>query len=302
MIPTDTVFDPETQPGDPLAPGEYEYVYEDRRIALAVRIALATGRPLFVIGQPGSGKSSLAGDVARRLRWAYVETVVTSRTRLSDLVAEVDLVRRLNDAQAQLLQDRKDSDYLVPGILWWAFDPDSARQAPLSGAERLVRPEYQRRGVVVLLDEIDKAEPDLPNDLLGPLGNAAVIDVPYHGLVKPGRPTLVIITSNREREMPPAFLRRCLHLELEDPGASFLERIATTRFGVRSDDLYAQVAQRMVNLQSEAKRLSRRAPSTAEFLDAVSACIQLGERPWEGIWDAIEEAALRKARPPRAHA
>ena len=298
---TNVVFDPETQAGDPLSLGEHEYVYDDRRVVMAVRIALITDRPLLITGSPGSGKSSLAADVARRLRRAYVETVVTSRTRLSDLVAEVDQVRRLNDAQAQLLQHRQDSDYLVPGMLWWAFDPDSARRAPLAAAERLVRPENQRRGVVVLLDEIDKAEPDLPNDLLGPLANAG-IDVPFHGNKKPGAPTLVIITSNGEREMPSAFLRRCLHLELDEPRVPFLERVAKAHYGPRSDDLYTDVARRLVELQDDAVRWARRPPSTAEFLDAVNACIRLDQRPSSGMWDAIEEAALRKARPPRHRA
>src|SRR3954465_13661008 len=81
--------------------GARQYVYLEERIILAVNIALVTRRPLLITGHPGSGTSTLARNVARELRWAYVDTVITSRTRLDDLIASVDLVRRLSDAQGR---------------------------------------------------------------------------------------------------------------------------------------------------------------------------------------------------------
>ena len=84
--------------------------------------AMITRRPLLVTGSPGSGKSTLADDVARRLGWALAKTTITSRTRLEDLVARFDAVKRLSDAQARQI-DERDGAYLVPGVLWWAFVP-----------------------------------------------------------------------------------------------------------------------------------------------------------------------------------
>ena len=289
---SNAIFDPVSPaavgPGD----GDIEYVYQDPRISLAINVALATSRPLLVRGPAGSGKSSLASDVARRLGWSYIETVMTSRTRLSDLVAEVDLVRRLNDAQAHVLQTEYEY-YLIPGVLWWAFDPDSARRAPLVGGERLTRPEWQNRGIVVLLDEIDKAEPDLPNDLLGPLGGAG-IEIPFQGTCKPLVPLLMIVTSNGERDMPPAFLRRCLNLELGYPTESFLIAVATKHYGQRSDNLYGKIARRMLELYDESRREGQRPPSTAEFLDTVVACVRFNIEPSSELWQSIETVTLMK--------
>src|SRR4051794_349165 len=148
------------EPGSEAEPGTRGYVYHDKRIALAVNVALATRRPLFVSGVPGSGKSTLAADVAARLRWAYIGTTVTSRTRLEDLVARSDSVRRLADAQVKRLRD--DAAYLVPGVLWWAFDAASAIEVAGPESDPRVNPENAASGTVVLLDEMDKAEPDLP--------------------------------------------------------------------------------------------------------------------------------------------
>jgi MoxR-like ATPase len=291
--PKDTDLDPE--------PGEARYVYgpdgEDD-IAMAVNVAMATDRPLLVTGNPGSGKSTLAADVARLLKRAYVGTVVTSRTRLTDLVAEIDLVTRLNDAQARTLRDHQDADYLVPGALWWAIDPDTAKQAPLTRGQDPRRwADNAAQGTVLLLDELDKAEPDLPNDLLGPLGDRS-IDIPFHGRRTAEDPLLIIVTSNRERDMPPAFLRRCLHLQLKDPGETVLADIAAAHYDQRDDDLYLSVAKELVRLQKEADKAGRRPPSTAEYLDAVQACIRFQERPGSARWAAIERAALSKITEP----
>jgi MoxR-like ATPase len=273
-------------------------VYHDQRIVLAVNVALATGRPLLITGVPGAGKSTLAADVARHLNWAYLSTTVTSRTQIDDLVARFDSVARLNDAQAKVAKEP--AAYLIPGVLWWAFDPDTARRQELAD-DRRERPEQAGRGVVVLLDEIDKAEPDLPNDLLGPLGEK-VIAVPGHGPIAAGSDLLIVITSNGERTMPPAFLRRCLALELHDDNPDFFVRVATSHFGARDDTLYADIAKRTIDLGEQAEQARRRRPSMAEYLDTVQACLTYKERPPNGtddgtpLWEAIEEAALRKTR------
>jgi MoxR-like ATPase len=283
-------------PGAGGEPGTGRYVYTDSRIVLAVNVALATRRPLFVSGSPGSGKSTLAADVAARLGWAFAGITVTSRTRQEDLVARVDAVRRLADAQGRKVRD--DDAYLVPGVLWWAFDPDSA--AGLPGASDIrTDPQNAANGTVVLLDEIDKAEPDLPNDLLAPL-DRFVIRVPGRAPIAAKTDVLIVITSNAERTMPPAFLRRCIDLDLSDAEPEFLTRVAVAHFGERRDSLYTDIAERVRQLGQLAAGDRRRRPSVAEYLDTVRASIEFGQRPptetgpGTPLWAAIEAAALRK--------
>ena len=97
---------------------------------MAVEVALATGRPLLLRGEPGSGKSSLAAFIARNLGYRYYETVITSHSSAQDLLWKYDLVRRLADAQTRGAQGDKaplsDYDYIEPGVLWWVFDRESA--------------------------------------------------------------------------------------------------------------------------------------------------------------------------------
>lgn len=284
-------FNPPTFPADE----NHRYVYHDPRIGLAVKIALVTRRPLLITGLPGSGKSTLARDVANHLQWAYIETTITSRTRLDDLVGSVDLVRRLSDAQTTAeLED--DAYYLVPGILWWAVSPETARERPgVPARDPRIYSERASSGIVVLLDEMDKAEPDLPNDLLKPLDQLQ-ITVPFVGDLTPTTEWLVVITSNGERAMSPAFLRRCVSLELDEPGAELLANIARSHYGARRDDLYKTVAEYTVAIRAEATGAKKRPPSTAEYLDTVEACRKLDVRPGMPLWEDVVEATLRKVR------
>lgn len=287
-------------PGPGGTPGSRDYVYRDDQIVLAVNVALAAGRPLLVTGDPGSGKSTLAADVAAHLGWAFAGTTITSRTRQDDLVARTDSVRRLSDAQVGEVRPGDDA-YLVPGVLWWAFDGDSAAEIAGTASDQRVRPEHAGNGVVVLLDEIDKAEPDLPNDLLDPL-DSLTIRVPGRKPVKAASEVLIVITSNGERAMPPAFLRRCISLALGDGDPGFLAAVAVSHFGPREDRLYSDVAARLGQLSQAAASEHRRKPSTAEYLDTVRACLDYDQRPptdsspGTPLWLAIEEAALRKTR------
>ena len=213
------------------------YIYTEK-IILAVNIAMVTGRPLLVRGAPGSGKTALAPNVARFKNWRYYKEVISSRTQASDLQWQFDALRRLNDAQARQL--RPNAAYVTPGVLWRALDPAGAEQweahweasnqwpmlEPVRDAEPIPVP------AVVLLDEIDKAEPDVPNNLLEVLG-AFQFTVQESGTkveARTTRPPLIVITSNDERDLPRAFLRRCVLLNLEPPTAEQLVAIAKLHF------------------------------------------------------------------------
>src|SRR5215218_9760827 len=143
------------------------YVYHEPQIALAVNVAWATRRPLLLSGASGSGKSSLALNVALTLGWRYYEHVVTSRTEAREFLYRFDGVRRLNDAQAAQVKGgglKPEWAYLEPGVLWWAFDRESAIERGSGG--RLGEEEWaedpcklnEASPAVVLIDEIDKAD------------------------------------------------------------------------------------------------------------------------------------------------
>jgi MoxR-like ATPase len=281
------------------------YDFRDARIVAAVNVALAARRPLLVTGDPGSGKSTLARAVAREKRWTYLETVVTSRTEIGDLTAGFDAVRRLADAQIprRLLPDWT---YVEPGVLWWAFAPETAPYRGHDPATELEEHQQKRlppvvdprvpgdsRDSVVLIDEIDKAEPDLPNDLLQPLDQQG-FTTREAGWIAAAHDVFVIITSNGERRLPPAFLRRCVQLHVEASDPDFYEAVATAHFGARTDGLFADVAAQHLAFRTAAAQRNRRMPSTAEFLDTVRACLRYGQRPGSEGWNAIVEAALWK--------
>jgi MoxR-like ATPase len=304
--------------GDDVAPGRYVYDEGDEhpgRIELAVNVALATGRPLLVRGLPGTGKSSLAADVAEKLRWRYYESVVSSRTQARDLQWTFDAVKRLSDAQiagaggdaATGLPD--DAAYIKPGVLWWAFDREQARRRGLTQAElaeaglaTLTDPAEPRgsRRAVVLIDEIDKADPDVPNDLLVPLGSFR-FELDDTTVVQAREPPLVIITTNEERDLPRAFLRRCVTLLLEPPKDPRLRRIARAHFPDDPDD--ATLAEILTQYRTvQARQHSHGTPqaSIAEFLDAVAACRNLGADPGDAaLWKHVTELTLDKADDPR---
>jgi MoxR-like ATPase len=275
------------------------WLITDHRVLLAVKIALVTGRPLLVEGESGSGKSALARAVSETLGWTYYETVVTSQTRLDQLTGWVDLVRRLHHAEMAGRDERAGplpglDAFVQPGVLWWALDPVSAAGAG-AGPEPNRDPGIVARqpagdgGAVVLLDEIDKAEPDVPNNLLVPLGSW---ELRIEGLTEPvklERPLqpLVVISSNRERDMPPAFLRRCVRLRLGYPSRSALIEIAARHVQESDDELVELVASNI--LRGEAPQVS-----PAEFVDAVRAAAGLGldRSSTAGLWEDVRSIVL----------
>jgi MoxR-like ATPase len=295
-------------------------------LSLAVAVALATGRPLLLRGDPGSGKSSLAAYIAQERNWHYYEQVVTSRTLTEDLLWTFDPVRRFAEASIHAARNQPlDSyRYVMPGVLWWAFDRASAarRGRPEADSSSTLAepveeaaepfPEINKTrdpaGVVVLIDEIDKADPDVPNSLLVPLGSGEFTVKETNTRVKlnPGalpRERLIVITTNEERELPQAFLRRCVTMALAAPSEERLVKIATEHLtqyegpGSCTDEnigLAKALARELNAVRAEAQRDGRRAPSTAEYLDALYACRSLGITAGSPQWQQLTELTLRK--------
>jgi MoxR-like ATPase len=274
-----------------------ESVHEfDEASAYALMAAEAAGRPLLVRGEPGTGKSQLARAAAVATGRLFLSVVINARTECQDLQWQFDAVARLGEAQ--LLAGVHDGDrlarlhprrFLSPGPLWWALDWGTAQaqwidchNPPGSIPEQ---PEGWKpeQGSVVLIDEIDKADADLPNSLLETLGNGD-FTVPYLGqsvLRSADSPSpLVIITTNEERELPAAFLRRCLVLPLSLPEdlAGFLCRRGEVHFGQRcTADVRRKAADLLVEDRRAAQDQGWTPPGQAEYLDLLRAVCNLAE-------------------------
>jgi MoxR-like ATPase len=275
------------------------YLYPPRTI-LALNVALATGRPLLIAGEPGSGKSTLAENAAAVLGWSYYKQMVTSRTRATDLLYTFDALRRLSHATTPGMDLREDRYYVEPATLWWAFDPDSAANRGLKNIaetdraqDPVIRPGRAARAVV-LLDEIDKADPDVPNDLLEPFDlrsfRVAETDEP----IPPTRDALLILTTNGERELPPAFMRRCITLTLDPPDVEWFVSIADKRYPQGDGQLHRGVAEEVVRLREEAKRKRLRPAGTGEYLDALAACRELDVDTGHDAWSDVAQSVLWK--------
>ena len=315
--------------------------FEPRQVD-AINAALSARRPLLVRGEPGIGKSQLARAAAKGLGRAFVAHTVDSRTESRDLLWHFDAVSRLAEAQligalggraphrpagqaaadqAAAAQDDGDPPadtvrveellaldrFLHPRALWWAFDWEGAAKR----AERLGLPTPPQpdggdpaNGCVVLIDEIDKAETDVPNGLLEALGAGSFHP---HGANEPvvakGVAPLVVITTNDERTLPDAFVRRCLvlHLRLPSDPKQLAERLierGRVHFGRRvSAKVLARAAELLV-----ADRETARAnhwlplPGQAEYLDLLRAVITRAPKAndQQRLIDAVAEFVLKK--------
>jgi len=315
----------------------------DRDSAQAIRAALASRRPLLVRGEPGVGKTQLAAAAAKVLKRPLVTRVVDSRTESRDLLWTFDAVMRLADAQAsssflremkrprpnpgespadqssftkQNLRKALDvADYVRPGPLWWAFDWESAlQQATQSGTTptALHSEDDPTNGRVVLIDEIDKADTDVPNGLLEALGAGQFSP---QGRAEPVRIVepfpLVVVTTNEERVLPAAFVRRCfvLHLGLPDDQEELIKLLierAEVHFpkaGNGREGLFSKAATLIADERADAReRFVKPLPGQAEFLDLLRAALELGKsdgNPME-LLDSIAHYVLRKQESPGA--
>lgn len=307
------------------------HVFRDEDID-AINTAIAIRRPLLVRGEPGIGKSQIARAAAMALKRAYVSFTVDIHTEPRDLQWSLDAVARLADAQVGQrlapLYRRANTEqtpanepgqsknnagaaaipvqhYLIPGPLWWAYDWNQATQiAHGSGhqAPALAENCSHTNGVVVLIDEIDKADASVPNGLLEALGTGQFqpqgLDRPVVG----GDPQpLVIITSNEERALPDAFVRRCLSLFLDFPNTreermDFLQRRAEKNHAAFARLTSAHIAEAARMLcddreWAEAQHL-RPLPGQAEFFDLLRGLNRLA-----GVNGYEVDDLLKRLRP-----
>jgi len=266
----------------------------DQESVWALNAALAARRPLLVRGEPGVGKTQLARAAAAKevLNCPVVPFVVDSSTESRDLLWTFDAVKRLAEAQIsgalnepdEHVQSRLDPErFFHPGPLWWAFDWENARkQAELvRDATPTVPPGWNPGdGCVVLIDEIDKAESDVPNGLLEALGAGVFHPRGRRERVEiRGEPPLVVITTNEERVLPDAFVRRCLVLEMALPKtaealtALLVER-GRAHFGdLTNDEVLESGAQMLVQDRFAAR--STPVPGQAEYLDLIRVVAEL---------------------------
>ncbi|MGB1090500.1 MAG: AAA family ATPase [Oceanobacter sp.] len=253
----------------------------------ALVAAYASGRPLLVTGATGVGKSSLARAAASLFGFHFMSTVIQPFTEYQELLWSTDHTARL--AQAQLLAALKiDSGKLLaaekqklavkhfvsPGPLWWALDWESAKKNKPENALYTPEPELEAtpatHGLVCLVDEIDKADRSLADGLLEVFGNGG-FNVPLlNTAVCSAQPNLVIITSNAERDLPPAFIRRCVQLEITLPEGdalvAHLVDIGQTHFPELEPETLKTAAIKIVEQRNQEQQKN---PKTgqAEYID-----------------------------------
>ena len=214
-------------------------------LSIAVNAAVTLERPLLVKGEPGTGKTELARQVAASLQLPIVEWVVKSTTRAQQGLYEYDAVSRLRDSQLGDARVQDVGNYIRKGKLWQAFEADSRQ--------------------VLLIDEVDKADIEFPNDLLQELDRMEFHVYETGETIRAKHRPIVIITSNNEKELPDAFLRRCFFHYIKFPEADVLEKIIAVHFPNIKKDLVAQALTQFFEVR-ETPGLKKK-PSTSEMLD-----------------------------------
>ena len=214
-------------------------------LEMAVNAAVTLGRPLLIKGEPGTGKTQLALEVARSLDRPIFEWHVKSTSKAQQGLYEYDAVSRLRDSQLGEARVADIRNYILRGKLWEAFESD-------------VQP-------VLLIDEIDKADIEFPNDLLRELDRMEFYVYETRELVKARHRPVIIITSNNEKELPDAFLRRCFFHYIRFPDAGTMQRIVEVHHPGLKRELLAEALGAFYRVR-ETPGLKKK-PSTSELLD-----------------------------------
>jgi len=240
-------------------------------LAVAVNAAIALERPLLVKGEPGTGKTELAFQVAAALGAPLITWHVKSTTKAAQGLYEYDAVTRLRDSQLGDPRVGEVKNYIKRGKLWEAFD------AP-------ARP-------VLLIDEIDKADIEFPNDLLLELDRMEFFVYETGETVKAKVRPVILITSNNEKELPDAFLRRCFFHYIKFPDRETMERIVEVHFPKIKQKLVSEALTSFYNLR-DMPGLKKR-PSTSELLDWLKLLLADDVSP-----ETVREHDTKKLIPP----
>jgi MoxR-like ATPase len=214
-------------------------------LMLSVNAAITLKRPLLVKGEPGTGKTMLAEEVSAALEMPLLQWHIKSTTKAQQGLYEYDAVSRLRDSQ---LGDEKVKDihnYIVRGVLWQAFTAEEP--------------------VALLIDEIDKADIEFPNDLLREIDRMEFYCYETRELIRAKHRPLVFITSNNEKELPDAFLRRCFFHYIKFPDAETMQRIVDVHFPDLKKELLTAAMKTFYDIRNLPGL--KKKPSTSELLD-----------------------------------
>ena len=214
-------------------------------LMLAVNAAITLQRPLLIKGEPGTGKTMLAEEVAGALGVPLLQWHIKSTTKAQQGLYEYDAVSRLRDSQLGDEKVKDISNYIVKGVLWQAFE--------------------QGKPSVILIDEVDKADIEFPNDLLRELDRMEFHVYETRETVRAVVRPIVIITSNNEKELPDAFLRRCFFHYIKFPDKETMGRIVDVHFPNLKKDLLREAMEVFFELR-EVPGMKKK-PSTSELID-----------------------------------
>ena len=240
-------------------------------LKVAVNAAIALERPLLVKGEPGTGKTVLALEIAKALSAQMIEWHVKSTTKALQGLYEYDAVSRLRDSQLGDERVKDIRNYIKRGKLWEAFVSD-------------MRP-------VLLIDEIDKADIEFPNDLLLELDRMEFFVYETGETIKARRRPIVIVTSNNEKELPDAFLRRCFFHYIRFPDADTMRAIVEVHFPEIKQRLISEALKMFYEIR-EVPGMKKK-PSTSELLDWLKLLMAEDVGP-----DILRERDPRKLIPP----
>ena len=254
--------------------GTDTYVATDD-LTVAVNSAITLGRPLLVKGEPGTGKTQLAEEVARAIQRPLLSWHIKSTTKAQQGLYEYDAVSRLRDSQLGDDRVHDIKNYIKPGRLWEAFDADAAP--------------------VLLIDEIDKADIEFPNDLLLELDQMEFHVYETQETIKARQRPIVIITSNNEKELPDAFLRRCFFHYIRFPEPEVMTDIVKVHYPEIQKSLVRNALTVFYELR-ETPGLKKK-PSTSELLDWIKLLMTEDLPP-----EALKTNDNRKVIPPLAGA
>jgi MoxR-like ATPase len=216
-----------------------------QELMMAVNAAITLERPLLIKGEPGTGKTMLALEVAKALKRPLYEWHIKSTTKAQHGLYEYDAVSRLRDSQLGDPKVHDIANYIVRGMLWNAFESDEQS--------------------VLLIDEVDKADIEFPNDLLRELDRMEFYVYETRQLIKARQRPLVIITSNNEKELPDAFLRRCFFHYIRFPDQETMEKIVGVHFPKLKKALLKEALEAFFEIR-DVPGLKKK-PSTSELLD-----------------------------------